>query len=683
MLSRIALLAMLSLCQIAAEDQKIIIIKADDVISKWDMSAYQKFIDVSKSKGVKVSLGIECYTFAGACPPFLEFLRTNRNLKDVEYWHHGWNTSACYSGTGYDYQKKIFTDSEKIMHEVIGDWPVAMGPPGNAYDADTVRIMNESPHMRMFFSYNRPEGLNADKVSVTIVKGEPKNPNGNDYNVYSEKVLRTLSWRSGAVALQFHPGSFVSHDGLEDIIEYGKILDHLKATGWTFMLPSEYIASLDPQPLPLIPVITTTALANGTVGRSYSQTLAGTNSPTSWSITSGSLPAGVTLNADTGRLSGIPRAAGIKTFTVAAQNAAGTSSGKTLRMTIVAAPTANRPPTVSFKTPQSGAVLAAGSDLRVEVLAADGDGSVANVKLYVNNVFIREECNAPYTWSKDAPLLDLAEGTYRIKAIATDNDGATSTAVETVTVTAPTTTRSGLRAEFFDYSSALSTLPNLVGRIPTVTRTDAQINYRNVHTAWTGLPSSMADTFASRHTGQIRIATAGRYTFYLNSDDGSKLWLDDTLLINNDGLHEMVEKSGTMTLTAGVHALRVEFFENEGTAGLVMSWAGPGIAKQVVPANVLLKPASSYASLPVTTGLAWWLDASQLTGLGNGQQVTAWTDASGLGNHALYQDGSGTGYPRFTTNALNDLPTVLFNSSANNCGDSFVFSRITNIRTVF
>jgi hypothetical protein len=50
----------------------------------------------------------------------------------------------------------------------------------------------------------------------------------------------------------------------------------------------------------------------------------------------------------------------------------------------------------------------------------------------------------------------------------------------------------------------------------------------------------------------------------------------------------MVEKSGTVTLTAGYHAIRLEYYENTLGASLIFSWQGPGIAKQVVPASALL-----------------------------------------------------------------------------------------------
>ncbi|MGA8730703.1 MAG: Ig domain-containing protein, partial [Terracidiphilus sp.] len=57
--------------------------------------------------------------------------------------------------------------------------------------------------------------------------------------------------------------------------------------------------------------ITTTSLPSGQVGTAYSATLAATGgtSPYAWSLTSGTLPAGLTLNAATGAISGTPTAA--------------------------------------------------------------------------------------------------------------------------------------------------------------------------------------------------------------------------------------------------------------------------------------------------------------------------------------------------------------------------------------
>ncbi len=99
------------------------------------------------------------------------------------------------------------------------------------------------------------------------------------------------------------------------------------------------------------------------------------------------------------------------------------------------------------------------------------------------------------------------------------------------------------------------------------------------------------DAFALRFTGHIKIDRPGDYTFYIASDDGSRFYIDGNLLINNDGLHGMVEKSGRVSLTAGVHSIVATYFDNGGGDGLKASWSGPGFRKQEIPASVLVTAA--------------------------------------------------------------------------------------------
>ena len=100
-------------------------------------------------------------------------------------------------------------------------------------------------------------------------------------------------------------------------------------------------------------------------------------------------------------------------------------------------------------------------------------------------------------------------------------------------------------------------------------------------------PAQREDKFAFTFFSYIEIATAGEYTFYLNSDDGSKLYINNELIVDNDGLHAPIEKSGKVSLTEGRHQIRVGYFENTGEQLLEIRYAGPGINKQLVPDEVL------------------------------------------------------------------------------------------------
>ena len=88
------------------------------------------------------------------------------------------------------------------------------------------------------------------------------------------------------------------------------------------------------------------------------------------------------------------------------------------------------------------------------------------------------------------------------------------------------------------------------------------------------------------------------------------------------------------------------------------------------------------ADLPVSKGLALRLDASQITGVTDGQQLETWQDMSGQANHAQRQKYSSAGFPRYAANQINGLPVLQFDSGES-MGDTFQFKRISTIRTVF
>jgi glucose/arabinose dehydrogenase len=117
------------------------------------------------------------------------------------------------------------------------------------------------------------------------------------------------------------------------------------------------------------------------------------------------------------------------------------------------------------------------------------------------------------------------------------------------------------------------------------TRLDPTVSF-----SWTGAPIAgiAGDTFSVRWTGQIKAQASGIHTFYTQSDDGVRLWVNGILLIDNWTLHGTTENQGTIELTAGqLYDLRMEFFENTGSAVAGLLWSAPGVTKQVVPQSQL------------------------------------------------------------------------------------------------
>jgi hypothetical protein len=93
--------------------------------------------------------------------------------------------------------------------------------------------------------------------------------------------------------------------------------------------------------------------------------------------------------------------------------------------------------------------------------------------------------------------------------------------------------------------------------------------------------------FGFRYSGLIRVPSDGIYTFYLKSNDGSRLFVDGKELIENDGNHGAVEEPGQLGLRAGYHTIMVKYIQCGGGKSLIVSWKGPGFEKEVIPENVL------------------------------------------------------------------------------------------------
>ncbi|MFZ2276706.1 MAG: GEVED domain-containing protein, partial [Prosthecobacter sp.] len=95
------------------------------------------------------------------------------------------------------------------------------------------------------------------------------------------------------------------------------------------------------------------------------------------------------------------------------------------------------------------------------------------------------------------------------------------------------------------------------------------------HVTDTGFPGGSGDNFALKATGIITIPTAGEWTFLTNSDDGARVKIDGSAVINDDTLHATSDRLGTVTLTAGIHVIELVFFEQGGGEAIEL-FAAPG-----------------------------------------------------------------------------------------------------------
>jgi hypothetical protein len=169
---------------------------------------------------------------------------------------------------------------------------------------------------------------------------------------------------------------------------------------------------------------------------------------------------------------------------------------------------------------------------------------------------------------------------------------------------APTRAANGLHGEYFsDFTRPENTI-TFDGADLYLTRTDPVIDFWNaVDCYYQWQPSNW---YGVRWTGSIRIPEAGEYAFGTVSDDGSQVWLDGELIIDNgeeqwwdweDSLHEGSYTGlypeghgepddhlhGVRYLTAGYHAIEIRFFEARYYDGIELWWLKPGSGPSDIP----------------------------------------------------------------------------------------------------
>ena len=155
------------------------------------------------------------------------------------------------------------------------------------------------------------------------------------------------------------------------------------------------------------PKITTEGLSEGTVNTAYNQTLAADNNPTSWSVTNGALPNGLTL--ENGTISGTPTAAGTSTFTVKANNNYGSDS-KSLSITIGA----------QTNVPVTGVSLNTSTLNLIE----GGTGTL------IATVLPETATNRNVTWSSNAPGVATVNSSGKVTAVSAGTATITVTTVD-------------------------------------------------------------------------------------------------------------------------------------------------------------------------------------------------------------------------------------------------------------
>jgi len=100
-------------------------------------------------------------------------------------------------------------------------------------------------------------------------------------------------------------------------------------------------------------------------------------------------------------------------------------------------------------------------------------------------------------------------------------------------------------------------------------------------------PYAEKNGYALVFAGYLTILHEGEYSFFLSSDDGSRLEIDDKVVVDLDEIHGTESALGKIFLNQGQHKIRVSYFEAAGEAALEVNYSGPQVRRQPIPTALL------------------------------------------------------------------------------------------------
>jgi len=148
-------------------------------------------------------------------------------------------------------------------------------------------------------------------------------------------------------------------------------------------------------------------------------------------------------------------------------------------------------------------------------------------------------------------------------------------------------TPGGVAYEYFE--GTWTQLPNFDNLTPVATGNQTDFSL---------IAAQRDDFFAFRFSAELELTESGDYTFYSRSDDGSQVFINGELVVDNNGLHPAIERQGSINLSAGVHEIVVAYFERAGLNSLEVQIEGPSIARQDAHNFVMLSSAGQTAQDP-------------------------------------------------------------------------------------
>ncbi|MBA3936181.1 MAG: autotransporter-associated beta strand repeat-containing protein [Planctomycetes bacterium] len=237
----------------------------------------------------------------------------------------------------------------------------------------------------------------------------------------------------------------------------------------------------------------------------------------------------------------------------------------------------------------------------------------------------------------------VSQGTLQASGCALGTGAVTVAAGAILAVTGA----NGLAGRYFNVtatSSNFASLPalqtHLSGQTLALAKVATTMNFGSTGTSFPAPYNSGTPVFEAIYSGRLTIGTAGTYTFNTGSDDGSMLFVDGAVVVNNNFSQSFTTRTASVALTSGAHDLAVAFYNGAGNYGMnaQISGAGNTIMVDISTANATLTPDLIIGSL-AGAGTVQLTDGNLISGF-NGTSTTFSGTISGA--CGLVKRGSGT-----------------------------------------
>src|SRR5579872_174067 len=161
--------------------------------------------------------------------------------------------------------------------------------------------------------------------------------------------------------------------------------------------------------------------------------------------------------------------------------------------------------------------------------------------------------------------------------------------------------REGLRATYFSDTAWSST--------PAAAIVQPRPSTAAIDRAWQSRPPG---SFSATWTGSLCVLIPGAYTFSTRSDDGSWLYIDGALVVDNGGGHAAKTADGTIRLDRGIHEIFVKYFQEGGDYELELQWARDGNEPQAIPEWARSVRSVEFRRALVSVAVRWLVDGAVL-----------------------------------------------------------------------